>query len=96
MLVKFADGGPKKKKNHQLNISTQWTARRDEVSPTLIHRGSTVTRAVDIMHNHDTETNIDMLPYQPLKRGLNCELENHILATEQRERSDYLLLSMFY
>lgn len=32
LLVKFADGGPKKKKNHQLNISTQWTARRDEVS----------------------------------------------------------------
>ena len=29
--MKFADGGPKKKKNHQLNISTQWTARRDEV-----------------------------------------------------------------
>jgi RNA recognition motif-containing protein len=31
LLVKFADGGPKKKKNHQLNISTQWTGRRDEM-----------------------------------------------------------------
>lgn len=34
LLVKFADGGPKKKKNHQLNISTQWTARRDEMMET--------------------------------------------------------------
>jgi len=30
LLVKFADGGPKKKKNHQLNISTQWTTRRPD------------------------------------------------------------------
>ena len=38
LLVKFADGGPKKKKNHQLNISTQWTARRDEVRDRRGHR----------------------------------------------------------
>ena len=40
LLVKFADGGPKKKKNHQLNISTQWTTRRpDEVKCFIIPSG---------------------------------------------------------
>ena len=33
-------GGPKKKKNHQLNISTQWTTRRpDEVKCFIIPSG---------------------------------------------------------
>jgi RNA recognition motif-containing protein len=59
LLVKFADGGPKKKKNHQLQISSNY--RRDDMMMEPIQPLWPTVTTIPVSYAH----NVPIPPYQP-------------------------------